>query len=257
MLERQGEALLADLVFEETNVVLSDVPPTLAVFLFGGSNVGEGLRGVRARLRLGKKGEQIRTLAVTSCIANDGKTSVAIGLAATYAHAGQKVLLIDADLRRRDVCTALGMARAPGLAEWLETGQNVLPLRRVSPGGFYVLSSGLAPCRPELLGSPRLTHLLRMAERHFDLVILDCAPLLPVADSLALKDRVGGFLLVVRARHSPREGVLHATTLLGRRCIVGMILNAYRSSLPTRRGYHYGYGSSYGYAPRYRESPPE
>jgi non-specific protein-tyrosine kinase len=252
----QGEAAVAEPVFEETDIVLSDLPPTLSVFLFGGSNVGEGLRGVRARLRLGKKGEQIRTLAVTSCIASDGKTTVAIGLAAAYAQAGQRVLLIDADLRRRDVCPMLGIESVPGLAEWLETGQSVLPLRRVAPGGFHVLAAGVAPCRPELLGSTRLTDLLRTVERHFELVIVDSAPLLPVADSLALRDRVGGFLLVVRARRSPREGVLRATALLGRRRIVGMILNAYRSSIPTRRGYHYGYGSSYGYAPRYRENPP-
>jgi capsular exopolysaccharide synthesis family protein len=254
MSEPQREVAVAELVLEETDIVLSDVPPTLAVFLFGGSNVGEGLRGVRARLRLGKKGE-IRTLAVTSCIAGDGKTSVAIGLSAAYAQAGQRVLLIDADLRRRDVCPMLGIECVPGLAEWLETGQDVLPLRRVAPGGFHVIAAGLAPCRPELLGSARMTHLLRIVERHFDLVILDSAPLLPVADSLALRDRVGGFLLVVRARHSPREAVLRTVAVLGRRRIVGMVLNAYLSRLPKRWGYHYGYGSSYGYAPRYRESP--
>jgi non-specific protein-tyrosine kinase len=243
-------------VFEETNVVLSSVPPTLSVFLFPGSNVGEGLRGVRARLRLGEAGEPVRTLGVTSCIAGDGKTSVAIGLAATCAHAGQRVLLIDADLRRRDVCPMLGIAGTPGLAEWLEAGQEVMPLRRVAPGGFYLLASGLAPCRPELLGSTRMTRLLKVVERHFDLVVLDCAPLIPVADTLALRERVGGFLLVVRVRHSPREAVLHAMELVGRHRFIGIVLNAYRSQLPPRRGYHYGYGSSYGYAPHYRESPP-
>ena len=255
MSERQDEAALADLVFTETNVVLTHVPPALAVFMFGGSNVGEGLRGVRTHLRLGKEADQIHSLAVTSCIAGDGKTSVAIGLGATYAHAGQRVLLIDADLRRRDISPALGIEQAPGLAEWLESGRDVLPIRRVAPGGFHVLSSGLVPCRPELLGSPRLTHLLRTVERHFDVVLLDCAPLLPVADSLALRDRVGGFLLVVRARHSPLEAVVRTTALLGRGRIVGIVLNAYRSRLPARRGYHYGYGSSYGYAPHYRETP--
>jgi non-specific protein-tyrosine kinase len=103
-----------------------------------------------------------------------------------------------------------------------------------------------------------MAHLLRSVEQHFDLVLLDCAPLIPVADTLALRDRVGGFLLVVRARHSPREAVVHATELLAPRQFVGIVLNAYRSRLPRRRGYHYGYGSSYGYAPRYREneSPP-
>jgi Mrp family chromosome partitioning ATPase len=167
------------------------------------------------------------------------------------------VLLIDADLRRRDVCPMLRIDGAPGVAEWLESGRDSLPLRRVAPGGFHLLAAGLAPCRPELLGSPRLTKLLNSVERHFDLVILDTAPILPVADSLTLRDRVGGFLLVVRARHSPREAVVRTAALLGRDRILGIVLNAYRSSLPSRRGYHYGYGSSYGYAPRYREHPQE
>jgi non-specific protein-tyrosine kinase len=217
--------------------------------------VGEGLRGVRARLRLGEAGERVRTLAVTSCVAGDGKTSVAIGLAATCAHAGQRVLLIDADLRRRDVCPMLGIEGAPGLAEWLETGCDVMPVRRVSPGGFYVLASGLDACRPEMLGTTRMTELLGAAERLYDLVVLDCAPLIPVADTLALRDRVAGFLLVVRARHSPREAVLHATELLGRRRCIGVVLNAYRSRLSARRGHHYGYGSSYGYGPQYPMAP--
>jgi non-specific protein-tyrosine kinase len=218
--------------------------------------VGEGLRGVRARLRLGEAGEQVRTLAVTSCVAGDGKTSVAIGLAAACAHAGQRVLLIDADLRRRDVCPMLGIEAAPGLAEWLEAGRDVLSVRRISPGGFHLLASGIADCRPEMLGTPRMTQLLGAVERHYDLVVLDCAPLIPVADTLALRDRVAGFLLVVRARHSPREAVRHATELLGRGRCIGVVLNAYRSRLRARRGYHYGYGSSYGYGPQYRVGPP-
>jgi succinoglycan biosynthesis transport protein ExoP len=257
MTDVQGKAAGEEPVFEETDVVLSELSPTLAVFLFGGTNVGEGLRGVRTHLRLGEKEGAAHTLAITSCIAGDGKTSVAIGLAATYAHAGQKVLLIDADLRRRDVCSMLGIEAAPGLAEWLEARRDVLPIRRITPGGFHLLAPGLGQCRPALLGSPRLTQLLTAAESLFDLVILDCAPLLPVADTLQLRDRVGGFLLVVRARHSPREAVPRATALLGSSRVRGIVLNAYRSSLPSRRGYHYGYGSSYGYAPRYREDPQE
>jgi non-specific protein-tyrosine kinase len=207
---------------------------------------------VGTRIRLGLKGRQCRTLALTSSVEGDGKTSVAVGLAAALANAGQRVLLVDADLRRRDVGPTLAIPPAPGLAEWLESGPNMLPVRRVSKVGFHVLLAGIAPCRPELLGARRLTELLISAQRQYDFVLLDCAPLLPVSDSLGLKDQVDGFLLVVRARHSPREAVARATALLGRRRIVGIVLNAYRSRMPM--GSAYGYGS-YGYGSHYKAYP--
>jgi Mrp family chromosome partitioning ATPase len=126
-------------VFAETDVALGDVPPTIAAFLSVESQVGEGLRAVGTRLRLGLKGRQFRTLALTSTVAGDGKTSVALGLAAAIANAGQRVLLIDADLRRRDIGATLGLPPVAGLAEWLENAQSVLPVRKVVGVGFHVL----------------------------------------------------------------------------------------------------------------------
>jgi capsular exopolysaccharide synthesis family protein len=237
-------------VFTESEVALGDLPPVNAAFLSVESRVGEGLRAVGTRLRLGLKGRQFRTLALTSSVEGDGKTSVALGLAAAVANAGQRVLLIDADLRRRDVGTSLAIPPVPGLAEWLENGQVQLPVRKIAGVGFYVLSAGVAPCRPELLGARRLAQLLITAQRQYDLVLLDCAPLLPVADSLALRDQVEGFLMVVRARHSPREAVNRATALLGRRRVVGIVMNAFSRGGLTA-------GGGYGYAYSYRPQPPK
>jgi Mrp family chromosome partitioning ATPase len=248
---RHDEAGGPEPTFEESTVTLADVPPATAAFLFGGSHIGEGLRAAGTRIRLGDREKRVRSLAVVSSIEADGKTSVAMGLAAACAHAGPRVLLIDADLRQREICARLGIAPCPGLAEWLEGRQDRLLVRRVGPAGFHLLSAGMTPCRPELLGSPRLSRLLSSAERQFDLIILDCAPLLPVADSLALRDQVSCFLMVVRARHTPREAVSRGVALLGPNRIVGVIMNAHRSRLPTRRGYHYAHGSSYRYGPSY------
>jgi len=228
-------------------VALGDIPAVTAAFLSVESQVGEGLRSVGTRLRLGTKGKAFRTLAMTSSVEGDGKTSVAVGLATALAHAGQRVLLIDADLRRRDVGATLKLDPAPGLAEWLENAQDPLPVRKVRGVGFHVLSAGIVSCRPELLGAPRLVQLLNAGHRQFDTLLLDCAPLLPVADTLALRDQVDGFLLVVRARHSPREAVARASTLLGGRRIVGVVMNGYRSRFLSSRGFGYAYSPSYRY----------
>jgi capsular exopolysaccharide synthesis family protein len=242
VLESVGEAPVVEPVLKELNVKVGDLSPTTADFLSRGSNVGEGLRAVATRLRIGEKGRQLHTFAVVSSIQGEGKTSVALGLAAAFARAGRKVLLIDADLRRRDACELLGIEPDLGLAEWLESGLKVLPVMRVAPAGFYLLGAGRAPCRPELLGSSRVPGLLSAAERSFDPVILDCAPVLPVADSLALRDRMGGFILVVRMRQTPREAVIRAASLLHQDKIVGMVLNAESGRRSRRRTYQYGYG---------------
>ena len=232
-------------VLAESDIASGDVSPTTASFLAGESDVGEGLRALGTQLRLKRKDERLRTLAVVSSIPGEGKTSVALGLAAAFARLGGKVLLIDADLRRRDLCPLLGIEPTPGLAEWLEEGLEFVPVRQVAPAGFYVLAAGLVPCRPELLGSPPMPRLLAAAERGFDPVILDCAPLLSVADSLELSDSVAAFLMVVRTRYTPRGAVRRAASLLKPEKLVGMVLNAESSGLSKRRGYGYGHG--YGY----------
>ena len=242
----------AEPVLAETDVALGDASSITAAFLSRNSDIGEGLRAVGTRLRLGLKGRQFRTLAVTSSVEGDGKTSVAVGLAAALANAGQRVLLIDADVRRRSVAPMLAIPPGVGLAEWLESNASTLPVRRMTGAGFHVLSAGLRSCRPELLGARRMTDLLNAARRQFDLVLLDCAPLLPVSDSLGLKDQVEGFLMVVRARHTPRKALARATALLGRRRILGIVMNAYRSRMPMQGGYGYG---SYHYGSHYKSYP--
>ena len=92
-----------------------------------------------------------------------------------------------------------------------------------------------------------MQRLLRAAERVFDIVIVDSAPLMPVADTLALRAHVGGFLVVARSRHTPREKVARAVSLLGEKRVFGVVLNGYVSHLP---------GSSrYKYAHKYGQHP--
>jgi Mrp family chromosome partitioning ATPase len=140
----------------------------------------------------------------------------------------------------------LGIDPARGLAEWLEAGEEKIPLLKIAPGGFTLLSAGIRSCRPEALASPRMLRLLSALEHRYDRIILDTAPLLPVADTLGLCDRVGGFLLVVRSQHTPREAITRAVSLLGADRFLGLVLNDYEARLRRGSG-HYGYGYGYGY----------
>jgi Mrp family chromosome partitioning ATPase len=233
-------------VFEEKAAAVGAVSPTTAAFLTEETDVGEGLRGVGSRLRLDESKRGFRTLAVVSSIQGEGKTSVALGLAAALARAGRRPLLVDADLRRRDATALLQLEPERGLAEWLEKGLSTLTVRRISPLGFHLLSAGVGPCRPEMLGSPRMVALLGAAERAFDLVILDCAPLLPVADTLAMRETVGAFVLVARTRYTRRAALVRAASLLEPERLVGVVLNGERPRFAKYRGYAYGYGYKYG-----------
>jgi receptor protein-tyrosine kinase len=245
--EPPDEVAAPDPVLEESDVPLGTLNPITASFLSADGRVVEAMRGVATQLR---QGRTLRSLAVVSAVEAEGKTTIAVGLATAFARAGAKVLLIDADLRQRNLSRALGLRPAPGLAEWLESGLETLPVRRVVESGFHVLGAGRVACRPELLGSPRLAALLGTVERCFDSVVVDCAPVLTVADSLALRGLVGGFLMVVKARHTPRDAVVRASHLLQRDNLVGVILNAEVSRLSKRHAYQYGYG--YGYGPNGR-----
>ncbi|HXY39932.1 MAG TPA: CpsD/CapB family tyrosine-protein kinase [Vicinamibacteria bacterium] len=236
--------------FEEVETPLSAAAPRTAAFLMGTTSVSEGLRTVAMRLRVDGRAAAVRTLAVTSSIEGEGKTSVTLGLAAAFAQAGTRVLVIDADLRQRSIHETLGLRPSPGLTDWLEATTTVLPLRRIVPAGFHLLSAGELPCRPDLLGGPRMLRLLRAAELRFERVIVDCAPLLPVADTLALRAHVSSFLLVARSRLTPRAALRRAFSLVGEEHVLGVILNGHSSRLPNRSRYSYAYGYGYGYGGR-------
>lgn len=242
------QAAVDEPTFQEAELRLSGVPLSTCAFLTGTTSVAEGLRTTAMRLRFDRRGPSARTFAVASAGEGEGKTSVALGLATAFAQAGDRVLVIDADLRRRSATVALGQRPSPGLAEWLEAITTVLPLRKVQPVGFDFLSAGEADCRPELLGSPRMHALLTATERRFQVVVIDSAPLLPVADTLALRGHVGGYLIVARSRRTKRDALARAISLVGEERVLGVVLNGYVSHLADSSPYQYGYkyGNRYG-----------
>ena len=82
---------------------------------------------------------------------------------------------------------ALGLPPAHGLSEWLNGTLDYVPVRYVEPGGFFLVAAGQTGLkRPEVLGSPRMDAVLRAARRHFDFVVLDAVPVLPVADTVLM-----------------------------------------------------------------------
>jgi Mrp family chromosome partitioning ATPase len=198
----------------------------LAALLSPDSRAFESFRMLRTKVRALGAERPLGCIGLVSAIAQEGTSSVAVGLAGALAQEPeQRVLLVEATLRKPALERALGLAPAPGLSEWLGgPASGAVPLRRVEPWGFHLLAGGApAPQPSELLGSASMAHLLAAARSHFDTVLLDCPPLETVADSVMLQDLLDGFLFVVRARHSSHDAIRQAVAHLKPGVVRGVV----------------------------------
>lgn len=206
------------------------------------------------RLALEARGaDGLRTLAVTSPTAGDGKTTTAINLAGALAHRPEgRVLLVDVDLRRPSVGGVLRLDHGDqrvGLVDALVEPDLTLDrvVTHLPAFNLWVLTAGRFSDEPfELLRTPRMKDLLQEARRKYQFVVVDTAPLLLVPDSRVLETVVDGFLLVVAANRTPRKLVEEAVNLLNPSKLVGLVFNGDDRPLSRHYGgyYGYGYGSS-------------
>jgi capsular exopolysaccharide synthesis family protein len=212
-----------------------------ALALSDRSLAAEEFRLLAAKIRALNEDMPPRCLGMVSAVAGEGKSTLVLGLMTALAgDPDRRTLLIEADLRRPSLERYLGIPRTPGLAEWLDGSSDTLPVRRLDPMGFHLVSAGLVPLRrPELLGGPRMQGLIQQVRSQFDYVLVDCPPLTPVADAVIFQDLVDGFLFVVRARHAPREAIQRAVARLKPGRVAGLIFNDQKELL--RSYYTYGY----------------
>jgi protein-tyrosine kinase len=211
----------------------------------------EQFRTLRSRLYQMRSSQQLRTLLVTSSVPAEGKTFVTNNLAqAIVRQPDRRALIIDADLRCSRLHVPLGAPASPGLTDYLRGEVDELAIiQHGLEGNLCFIPGGNAVTNPsELLANGRMKVLLDRVMPVFDWVILDSAPLLPVADSSLLADLVDGALLVIRAGQTPLETAQRACQELQGRNIVGVVLNAvgpehaYGAYYSSSYGYGYGYG---------------
>ncbi len=211
-------------------------PPLQQAILGSGHYLAEEFRFLASKAAsLGS--DRFTTIGIVSAGPEDGKTTVAIGLAAALARAStHRVLLLEADLRAPSIERYLGLPRTSGLAEWLVGRSANIPVRTVSPPGFAVISAGRERLqRPELLGSQRMASFIGACQLSYGFIVVDCPPLDPVADAVAIQDLLDGFLLVVRARKASREATERALGRLKENRVQGIVFNDQPSILPRRR----------------------
>jgi len=194
----------------------------------------ETFRQLRTNLQFIDIDSAPRSIVITSSVPGEGKTTTTVTLAISLAQTGQRVIVVEGDLRHPQLASYLGLEGAVGLTSVL-IGQASLDdaLQPWGEAGLQVLAGGPTPPNPsELLGSHGMHELLRTLEARADLVLLDSPPLLPVTDAAVLSTAASGAVLVIRVERTRREQVNQALNSL--QAVGAPVLGAVLNMAPTR-----------------------
>src|SRR5208283_3763755 len=208
------------------------------------SAFAEAYRSVRTALQFSTREGVPKQIVVTSTTGQEGKSTSAVALAINFAQAGQKVLLIDADLRNPALHRLLTVDNSRGLSNYLSSDLPALGIVRVtSVPNLYVIPAGPLPPNPvELLSGPKLLELLAELGLRFQNIVFDAPPVLGIADALVLGNQVGATLFVVAAGTTPKAHLRAALKRLRHASVAP--LGAVMTKHNLRAG-GYGYHSQY------------
>lgn len=207
----------------------------------------EAYRVIRTSIQFAQAGKELKTLAVTSCIPNEGKSMTAANLAVVLTQAGKSVLLIDCDMRNPTVHKNFNLSNKVGLSSCISMGTALSDaVQKTSIEGLYALTGGVIPPNPsELLGSEQMKNVLQRAKEQYDYVLIDTPPVMPVTDALIVSRFVDGMILVIASAEIKVEMARDVKNQLvnAGANILGVVLNKVRSE---HHGYGYGYYYYYG-----------
>lgn len=205
----------------------------------------EAFRQLRTNLQFVDLERPVQVLVVTSSLPEEGKSTTAANVALAFADSGQRVLLLEADLRRPRVAEYLGLEGAVGLTNVL-MGQVSLDevLQTWGESGLTVLPSGTLPPNPsELLGSVWMSELISTLRERFNLIIIDTPPLLPVTDAAVASSLADGAVLVVRYGKTTRHQV--GVALRSLKAVDARVLGSVLTMAPTKgTETYYGHNSA-------------
>lgn len=207
----------------------------------------EAYRVIRTSIQFAQAGKELKTLAVTSCMPNEGKSMTAANLAVVLTQAGKSVLLLDCDMRNPTVHKNFGLSNKLGLSSCISMGTPLsAAVQATKVDNLYALTSGVIPPNPsELLGSEQMKNVLQRAKEQYDYVLIDTPPVMPVTDALIVSRFVDGMILVIASAEVKVEMARDVKNQLvnAGANILGVVLNKVRSE---HHGYGYGYYYYYG-----------
>lgn len=207
----------------------------------------EAYRVIRTSIQFAQAGKELKTLAVTSCTPNEGKSMTVANLAVVLTQAGKSVLLLDCDMRNPTVHKNFGLSNKLGLSSCISMDTPLsAAVQATKVDNLYALTSGVIPPNPsELLGSEQMKNVLQRAKEQYDYVLIDTPPVMPVTDALIVSRFVDGMILVIASAEIKVEMARDVKNQLvnAGANILGVVLNKVRSE---HHGYGYGYYYYYG-----------
>jgi capsular exopolysaccharide synthesis family protein len=209
------------------------------------SSTAEALRSLRSGLVLSGVGRKLKVIAISSALPGEGKSYLVYNLGLAFAATGMKVLIIDADLRRSRQHSLFRVAREDGLADVLagiKPFEEAITPHLVEPNLFLMPAGRQTPLASEILGSGEIEKVLAAARERFDIVLVDNAPVLPVADAIIVGTLCDGIIGVLRSGQTSRKALRRFVQILARNHVhvLGMVIEAVDMSATEYRSV-YGY----------------
>ncbi|MDV2992348.1 MAG: hypothetical protein N4J56_002002 [Chroococcidiopsis sp. SAG 2025] len=199
----------------------------------------ESLDLIYRNLQLMNEMAAFKSLVVTSAVAGEGKSTLALGLALSAARLHQRVLLIDTDLRRPSLHQILNLPNDYGLSTLLSSDATLPTHNAIQSSGSYIdiLTAGPQPEDPaNLLSSQRMRELMAGFEQNYDLILLDAPPLLGMVDAMIAASCCTGVVLVSRVGMVKKTELVQANAMLRKLNVIGVVANGVSNV-------SYGYGA--------------
>ncbi len=246
-IENTGQNVLAWIPrYEKKIKPEKDKPSELIVVTGEESIAGEAYRALRTRIQFSKITDGNNSILITSSAPQEGKTTVATNLAASFAQVNKKVVVLDCDLRIPRVHQVFNGLSSPGFTNYLFKQASFEDiLRKTELDTLFYIAAGTIPTNPsEILSSPQMKNFLSKLKQEFDLVILDAPPVMTITDAEILSHFVDMSILVTFANSTHVDWMLESVDILtrnGQKSFIGIVLNNfdYKSSYRSYNRYNH------------------
>ena len=201
----------------------------------------EAYRSLRSNIEYSSFDDEYRAIVVTSSVPGEGKSTTSGNLALSFAQSGNKVLLVDCDMRKPSIHKKFKISNMSGTAELLLRKESFEDVANCYNENLTIITAGKIPPNPsEMLSSRAMTAFIKEMKKEFKYIILDTPPLQAVTDAQVLSTKADGVLLVVRAGSTKKEMVLNSVDLIKK--VHGKTIGTVLNGVENKKNNYYYYG---------------